>query len=392
MSADVWLALVVGTVLGGALVALLGRPLLGRTREERKALEQKLERLESGRRESEQIARLAAETNPDAIVIYGGNGLIHYANAAAREVFFEGKVPDGQNFLRLLGEAPEHLKQALLGDSDRLFTVQVQQQHETYHVCRCPVTMEGEPHTLLIVKHLTREVSRHELETLKKVIRVLSHEANNSLAPITSLVSSGRLLAGKPEHAAKLASVFDTIEERARHLSGFLAGYAGLARLPAPKPRAVDWAAFLGHLGSLHPGLKLPEPPARPGFFDPAQIEQVAINLVKNAVEAGSAEPEVELAIDVEEDGTTRMELRDRGRGLTGEALESALLPFYTTKEKGSGLGLALCREIVQAHGGSLALANRAGGGALVAIVLPGEHKADADVTRSRARLTLSRY
>lgn len=392
MSTEIWLALGVGALLGAAVALLVGRASLRRARDEQRAQRLELERLTNGMRDSEQIARLAAETNPDAIVLYAGNGVIHYANAAARDVFFDGKQPEGQNFLRLLGEAPAHLKEALLGESERLFTVSVQQQHETYHVCRCPVTMAGEPHTLLMVKHLTREVSRHELETLKKVIRVLSHEANNSLAPITSLVSSGRLLAGKPEHSEKLAGVFDTIEERARHLSGFLAGYAGLARLPAPKPRRVEWAAFLGHLGSLHPGLKLSEPPASPGWFDPAQIEQVAINLVKNAIEAGSRESEIELDVQIEADGTTRLELRDRGRGLTDEALENALLPFYTTKEKGSGLGLTLCREIVQAHGGSLALANRKEGGAVVAIVLPGERKPDAELSRSRAKLTLSRY
>ena len=88
---------------------------------------------------------------------------------------------------------------------------------------------------------------------------------------------------------------------------------------------------------------------------------------------------------------STRFEVADRGRGLSREALESALLPLYTTKEKGWGIGLTICREIVDAHGGSLCLANRDGGGAVVTVVLPGEKPLDTMVLRSRTRLTLSR-
>jgi signal transduction histidine kinase len=110
--------------------------------------------------------------------------------------------------------------------------------------------------------------------------------------------------------------------------------------------------------------------PSRPAWIDAPQIEQVLINLIKNAVESGSPEDEVTLAVR-ERDGGVAMEVRDRGSGLTEEVLRDALLPFYSTKPKGTGLGLTLCREIVDAHGGRLSVANREGGGAIVTVWLP---------------------
>lgn len=331
------------------------------------------------------------ELNPDAIVIYSELGVIMAANPAARELFFDGVDPRGKNFLRLLQQAKPELRAQLLEDGDRLFSIEVDHQHETYHLTRKECELGRVPHTLLVVKHMTREVRRREVETLERSIRIISHEVNNSLAPIASLVHSARLIAGRPEHAEKLDKVLDTIEERAAHLKGFLEGYAGLARLPKPKKLEVDFAPLFEHLRGLYPEVVLPAPPAERGWFDPTQIQQLLINLLKNALEAGSAPADVEVVVGREADGTTRIEVLDRGQGLTEEALGQAILPLYTTKASGSGMGLALCREIVEAHGGDITLQNREGGGAAVRVTLLGKRVADPSVSRSRARLTLSR-
>jgi signal transduction histidine kinase len=116
--------------------------------------------------------------------------------------------------------------------------------------------------------------------------------------------------------------------------------------------------------------------PAREGWFDATQIEQVLINLIKNAIESGSPEDEVTVAA-FERHGGVIIEVADRGGGLAEEVLRDALLPFYSTKPKGTGLGLTLCREIVDAHGGRLSIANREGGGAIVTVWLP-----NGDVSR----------
>lgn len=335
------------------------------------------------------LVQVVADSVPDAVLFFSDRGVIRYANSVARELFFEGRPPEGQNFLRLADDAPIALREALLGDSDRLFSMDVDGRRETYHLSRRVFMLAGEPHTLLVVKYMTREIGRREVDVLKRVVRVISHEVNNSLAPVSSLVHSARLMVKNPEHLAKLERVFDTIDERSQHLCAFLDGYAAIARLPKPKPRSVEHATFLSALAGLYPDVRWPEPPAANGWYDSIQMEQVIINLIKNALEAGSEPAAIEIVWRVGEDGTTEIELLDRGHGFAKDALESALLPLYTTKEKGSGMGLSLSQEIVQAHGGSIALSNRPGGGARIRLSLPGQAPSRQDLA-SRSRLTLT--
>jgi two-component system, NtrC family, nitrogen regulation sensor histidine kinase NtrY len=337
----------------------------------------------------DQLIRVIADSVPEAVLFFSDHGVIRYANAVARELFFEGQTPEGQNFIRLVAAAPAPLREALLGDSDRLFSTELDGRRETYHVSRRSFVLEEELHTLLVVRYMTREIGRHEVEVLKRVVRVISHEVNNSLAPITSLVHSARLIAKSPEHTGKLERVFDTIEERARHLRGFLEGYATLARLPKPKPAVVAWPDFLSRLATLYPRVRFADAPGKPGWFDPAQIEQILINLLKNAAEAGEAETEIEVKVATLADGTTEIDVLDRGPGFSAEALKDALMPLYTTKASGTGMGLSLSQEIVEAHGGSIGLSNRSDGGGWIRVILPGRvSSGTADYTRSRLTLT----
>jgi nitrogen fixation/metabolism regulation signal transduction histidine kinase len=376
-------ALVIGLALGLTLARRRARPPVVPAAEAASSWP------EAAHQPGDQMLRLIADSVPEAVLFFSDLGLIRYANAAARELFFEGNAPDGQNFIRLVGNAPVPLREALLGDSDRLFSMELGGRRETYHLSRRTFTLEGELHTLLVVMHMTREISRHEVEVLKRVVRVISHEVNNSLAPVTSLIHSARLIAKNPEHSAKLERVFDTVDERTRHLKTFLDGYATLARLPKPRARAVELSTFLRQLTSLYPNVGWPTPPAQEGFFDSAQIEQVLINLVKNALEAGSAEAEIEVRLTTREDGTCELDVLDRGPGFSAEALKNALMPLYTTKASGSGMGLSLSQEITEAHGGSIGVTNRSDGGAWIRVILPGRsNPSGADLTRSRLTLT----
>ncbi len=220
---------------------------------------------------------------------------------------------------------------------------------ETFHLSQRAFRLQGRAHRLQLFRRMTRELSRQEVATWKRVIRV-------------ELARRGDL--------ARLPGVFATIGERARHLHGFIAGYASFAKLPTPRLAMVEWQPFLQAL-ALQCRFQLVLPlPTRAGHFDAAQVEQVLINLIKNAHESGSPPDEVTLRI-AERGREWRIEVADRGPGMTETVLKQALLPFYSTKRSGTGLGLALAREISEAHGGRIALANRDAGGLRVTLILP---------------------
>ena len=309
------------------------------------------------------------QTTPLALVLTNANDSIVFGNIAARQLFRAGRKIEGLKFGALLENAPQPLRDAVDSEVDTLFTVSEGAEAEIFHVSNRPFTLNSQPHRLLLFKQLTREMAAQEVAIWKKVIRVIAHELNNSLAPITSLAHSGQQLAAAPD-ATRLARVFSTIEERASHLATFIDGYARFAKLPRPRPAAVHWGPLLNGLKDSLSFRVLQPLPRDPGWIDATQIEQVLINLIKNAIESGSPEDEVTLGV-TGRNGGVAIEVRDRGGGLSEEVLRDALLPFYSTKPKGTGLGLTLCREIVDAHGGRLSIANRDGGGAIVTVWLP---------------------
>lgn len=309
------------------------------------------------------------QNSPTALLLVDASEFVVYANLAARSLLNDGRAMNGLAFAKLADECPAPLHSALIANQDGLFSVDIDAETETFHLAQKSFRLHGRNHRMYLIKRLTRELSRQEVQTWKKVIRVISHELNNSLAPISSLAHSGRELARKGD-SSRLAPVFDTIEDRARHLHGFIAGYAEFAKLPQPRVESVPWPEFLDQLAQQYAFRRTGELPAQPGRFDRTQVEQVLINLLKNAHESGSPTDAVELAL-MQRGNDIRIEVRDRGSGMTETVLANALLPFYSTKRSGTGLGLALAREITEAHGGRIALANRDGGGLAVVLSLP---------------------
>jgi nitrogen fixation/metabolism regulation signal transduction histidine kinase len=309
------------------------------------------------------------QATPLAMVLTNGADAVLYSNVAARQLFSDGRRLEGERFARYLQRAPAPLREAIERGGDTLFTFEAGEP-QVYHVSQRSFLLNALPHRLLLLKQLTREINSQEVATWKKVIRVIAHELNNSLAPISSLAHSGRILAGAPPDPEQLGRVFSTIENRARHLAGFIEGYAQFAKLPRPRLAPVAWEVLLERLRVVASFRLAGSPPARGASFDTAQIEQALINLLKNARESGAEPASIELAVNAAAPGFA-IEVRDRGAGFTSAALENALVPFYSTKESGTGLGLTLCREIVEAHGGRLRIANRADGGAVVTLWLP---------------------
>ena len=341
--------------------------------------------------EREALLRAALEGAPSAIVVFSDLGRISLANAAARELFFENRDPQGEDFVAMLGRAPDALRRALSGDGDELFSVDdASGERQTYHLAKRRFVVAGEAMVLVLVENLSREIHRQEADAWKRMIRLFCHELNNSLAPVSSLVHSARLVVDGSPLAPKLERIFSTIGERTEHLRVFLDGYAQFSRLPLPRKIDVAWRPFVDRLLALWPAVHLEgELPDDPAWFDPAQLEQVAINLLKNAAEGGGPPDQVSLSVVSLGERGVRLTIADRGPGMAPEVMERALVPFYSTKERGSGLGLTLCREIVEAHGGALRLENRDGGGLAVHIRLL-HRSAPPDGTAGRLTLTRS--
>lgn len=308
------------------------------------------------------------QNTPVAMLLVGDAAIV-YANLAARQLLNQGRKLEGHALADILRQASPALGDALARGGDGLFTAGDSEDEEVYHLGRSSFTLNGRKHELLLLRQLTQELRRQEVQTWKKVIRVISHELNNSLAPLTSLAHSGAELVRRGQ-TERLPQILETIEERTRHLESFILGYARFAKLPTPRLEPCDWPAFVERLAA-EVEFRLGAPlPLEPAMFDPAQMEQALLNLLKNAHESGSAPGDVELHVKSAL-GMLRIEVMDRGQGMNDAVLTNALVPFYSTKRAGTGLGLALAREIAEAHGGRITLGNRDGGGLTVTLIVP---------------------
>jgi two-component system, NtrC family, nitrogen regulation sensor histidine kinase NtrY len=234
----------------------------------------------------------------------------------------------------------------------------------------------GLPHQLLVISDLTRPLREEELQAWQRLVRVLGHELNNSLTPIKSIAGSLETILNReplPEDWREdMTRGLSVIGGRAESLGRFLGAYAKLARLPRPAlaPVAVsEWVQRAARMETRLP-VAIDAGPSATVQADADQLEQVLINLLRNAAEA--AEPgtgEVTIRWRVER-WQLIVEVEDNGPGLAATA--NLFVPFFTTKPGGSGIGLVLSRQIIEAHGGTLTLTNRNGArGCIARVQLP---------------------
>jgi nitrogen fixation/metabolism regulation signal transduction histidine kinase len=276
----------------------------------------------------------------------------------------------------LLGRAPEQLlgrdaaslglAGSLAGEAPRVDTLTFPGRAGRWEVRRGMFRQGGLPHQLLVLTDVSRALSDEERQAWKRLIRVLSHEINNSLAPIRSIADTLLALitreAAPPDRMEDLRKGLGVIASRSESLSRLMGAYARLARLPPPKPENVaipDWVRRVVLLETRRPVVIRPGPNVTIQA-DGGQLDQLLINLVRNAVDATlEGNGTVEVGWEAR-NGQLDVWVRDEGAGLADTA--NLFVPFYTTKPSGSGIGLALSRQIAEAHGGALTLSNRVPG------------------------------
>jgi two-component system nitrogen regulation sensor histidine kinase NtrY len=321
------------------------------------------------------------QSTPVAMLLCDDSDHVVYSNIEARQLLAQGKRLQGLELSSLLTPLAEELAQAIASQREGLISIETDGELETYYLSCGFFSLNNRVHKLHLIRHMTREISRQEVTTWKRVIRVISHELNNSLAPISSLSHSGKLVMSRLETATqlplpeledwqKLQLILSSIGERASHLKDFIEGYARFARLPAPRIQLFDLVPMLNRIAAQQRFEVVTAATLMEVRLDETQCEQVLINLVKNARDAAG------------ETGSVRVEagwrgkdllliVSDDGPGMSDQVLRQALLPFYSTKKEGTGLGLPLSREIVEAHGGQLSIRNRQISGIDVVMRIP---------------------
>jgi len=329
------------------------------------------------------------------------------ATALLRKVVEEIDVPifafDPYQILQLVNSAGEKLLQApsvrLLGRTAQAIGLQtfLAAANESlvplpssgsptrWLVKRSMFRQNGVPHTLLVLSDVSRALREEERSAWQRLVRVLGHELNNSLAPIKSIAGSLHTRISRavlsPEEKQDFGRGLEIIETRADSLNRFLQAYRQLAQMPSPVLRQVHLPDLVTRVAGLETRLeiKVVEGPDVILMADSDQLEQMLINLFRNATEAaleqaqvnGKAPSRPEVMVGWQSmEKEVILTIEDNGPGLLNPA--NAFVPFYTTKPAGSGIGLVLSREIVESHGGSIALLNRVQArGCQVRIVLP---------------------
>jgi PAS domain S-box-containing protein len=304
------------------------------------------------------LRRVIAEIHA-AIFAFDATGTLRLVNRAG-----EALLGRGAEALNGCAAAELGLARYLAGPGERIEEVVFPGKSGRWEIRRRAFRQGGRPHDLLVINDLSAVLREEERPAWRRLVRVLSHEINNSLAPIKSIAESLRGVLDRPQRPhddsdEDFARGLAIIAERSESLRRFMASYARLARLPPPSlapVRLTDLVKRVAALERRHTVLIREGPDVRVRA-DPDQVEQLLINVVTNAVDA-VAETDGEVIITwAVERSAVEIRVDDAGPGLPDPS--NLFVPFFTTKPGGSGIGLVLSRQIAEAHGGTLSVENR---------------------------------
>ena len=315
------------------------------------------------------LAKTLASLNA-AVFVFGTDSKLQLVNPAAEELL-------GKKVSFLLGRTAQDLglEETLSSADGSIQTLNLSQKPGRWQIPTKQIRRAGERGQLLVLQPVENMLRASEKESFSSILRVLSHEINNSLAPISSMADTlSRLLPAASEimddeARSDLVTGLRVIENRSQSLQRFLSGYVRLAHLPEPQPLPIQLEEICSSSASLLDcRVSIDVDPTLTVLVDPDQLGQALINLLRNACEAGGGR-----LVEIESETTgaaVRLRILDQGPGPPPSA--NLFVPFFTTKEGGSGIGLTLSKQIVEAVGGTLTLGRRShAGGAVAELLLP---------------------
>jgi two-component system, NtrC family, nitrogen regulation sensor histidine kinase NtrY len=293
-----------------------------------------------------------------AVFAFDGEHRLRLVNRAGEKVLAEHSQ-------RILGKTADELGMAdcLEGESARTLERNFSGVAGRWGMRRSTFRQGGVPHYLVVLTDLSRTLREEERQAWQRLVRVLGHELNNSLAPICSIAGSLEDIVKRESRPADweedLRRGLRVIADRSDALSRFMKDYGRLARLPKPQLRPVAITSLVSSAVGLERRMPIEVAPGPDAVIqaDPDQLQQLLINLIRNAVDA-ALETGGGVRIGWSRNGSSvQVVVHDQGPGIANPS--NLFVPFFTTKPTGSGIGLALSRQIAEAHGGNLTLANR---------------------------------
>ena len=312
-------------------------------------------------REREKYYELIMNTVRTGIIVVSDSGGVYQVNSEALRLF---SLPVFTHISQThpIDPAIAEVMKSIEPGEKRQLTFHNEKGEVSVSLIASAVILRGKPMKLIAISDIDNELAEKELESWMRLIRVLTHEIMNSLAPITSL--SNTLIRLNSNKDPEITQGLKTINTTSKNLISFVESYRKFTNIPVPdkKPflllpileRAI---ALQGADHSVGVSLSV-EPEDTLLYADEGQITQVAINLIKNAVQAvaGHEIPRIEISSRIDESENIVIEISNNGGAIPAEIAENIFTPFFTTKEDGSGIGLSLSRQIMRLHGGSLRL------------------------------------
>ncbi len=286
---------------------------------------------------------------------------------------------------------------AMTPDSKLTYRLPVNGSTQEFLVAAAGFRMKDHPMKLISLHNIQQELEANEIDAWQKLIRVLTHEIMNSITPISSLASTvDAMLKNAPDgglHAeaiGDIAAAVSTIHRRSEGLIHFVNKYRDVSKMPQPNIRRVKAAELVYGVrllmdralttNDIHFSVSV-TPETLEIDVDPELLEQVLLNLVQNSIHAlaQAADRRISVSAGVDEQGKTILRVADNGRGIPNEILDKIFVPFFSTKQEGSGIGLSISQRIVRAHGGTLRAASAPGADTVFTIALPRGRGTDSD-------------
>jgi nitrogen fixation/metabolism regulation signal transduction histidine kinase len=321
------------------------------------------------------------------IISYEPGGKVHLVNRAFKEMMDAPSVKPGTDLSALAPDLFGILNNATLGER-QLVSLRIRKEEKEFSIQFSGFRMENQDYNLVSIQNIRQELDEREFEAWQKLIRVLTHEIMNSVAPIASLTGSlydlleeegTRLHTETMKH--KISTGLGAIQERSRGLLKFTEAYQDLARLPLPEIRTIHTKDLVQRINTLFSvdldqkgiSFRLESDRAPENFMaDIDMLEQVIINLIRNAVDAVSEVdgPQIDLVVSSSAGKKVCILVRDNGKGIPDEIIDRIFVPFFTTKKQGSGIGLSLSRQIIIMHKGTLKVSSAENSGSVFEIHL----------------------